>query len=82
MKRVVKRFAADRDGAVTADFIVPPPPPPPPPLAGAVVALGLVTANAIRSGTFEAITDVVEQMEQSGCVTTDNSGFTDLSLCN
>jgi len=70
----MRRLAADDTGAVTVDYVV---------LAGAVVALGVVTAGAIQSGAFAAITDAMKLVsEEQGCVQTGEEGTTDLTNCN
>jgi len=45
MSLKLAKFKADETGAITADYVV---------LAGAIIALGLSAANAIRLGTFES----------------------------
>ena len=68
-----RRFSADKSGAVTVDYIV---------LGAALVGLIVTTMSAIRSGTFEAIADVVEEMDADSCVKTEGGAMTtDLSRC-
>lgn len=68
-----RRFSADRSGVVTVDYIV---------LAAALVGLVATTMSAIRSGTFEAIADVMEEMDVDSCVKTEGGSMTtDLSRC-
>ena len=67
------RFAADESGAITADYVV---------LAGAIIALGLSAINAIRLGTFDGGNDISDAVRSTGCVTTGDSGTTDLTNCN
>lgn len=72
MRKFAKAFRADRSGAITVDYIV---------LAAAVVGLGLTTASAVGSGAFDGIANMMEDVNQSGCVVT-GAGTTDLSACN
>ena len=74
MGRLLKAFASDRRGAITADYVV---------LAVAFLALAIAVFGAVRSGTFEAIANVINEVETSGgCVTRASTGTTDLSNCN
>lgn len=70
MKHKAHNFVTDDTGAVSTDFVV---------LAGALLALGLATANAVRLGTFDGGDDINNHLK--GCVTT-GGGTTDLSRCN
>ncbi len=73
MSGKIRRFKGDESGAITADYVV---------LAGAIIALGLSAINAIRMGTFEGSRSINDAVKNTGCVTTGESGTTDLSNCN
>lgn len=73
VKKKMRQFRGDESGAITADYVV---------LAGAIVALGLAAANAVRLGTFSGADDVSDAVKTSGCVVTGESGTTDLTNCN
>ena len=72
MRMTSRKFRTDTSGAITVDYIV---------LAGAVIGLALTTINAVSQGTFDGITDIMEEVKPDGCVTT-GGGTTDLSNCN
>ncbi len=73
MREGMRRFRCDESGAITADYLV---------LAGAIIALGLAAANAVRMGTFSSSDKISETVKSSGCVVTGDSGTTDLTNCN
>ena len=73
MSLKLAKFKADETGAITADYVV---------LAGAIIALGLSAANAIRLGTFETSKGISDILQSQGCVTTGQAGTTDLTNCN
>lgn len=73
MRGYCTRFKRDESGAVTTDFIV---------LVGAVVMLGLATANAVRLGAFSGGADIKNGIDGAGCVTMGAGGTTDLTRCN
>lgn len=72
MKQRIKRFCADRVAAVTSDYLV---------LLAFLLVTGLAVGGAVRVGTFEAIAEVLTDVDGSGCVQTSASGTTDLSAC-
>jgi Flp pilus assembly pilin Flp len=49
MFKIVKKFNADEEGAVTVDWVV---------LTAAVVGLGAAALTMVRNGTKEAATDI------------------------
>lgn len=69
----MRRFKGDESGAITADYVV---------LAGAIIALGLSAANAIRLGAFDGGNNISDAVRSTGCVTTSDNGSTDLTNCN
>ncbi|WP_439154724.1 Flp family type IVb pilin [Yoonia sp.] len=54
MLNFIKNFRNDEDGAVTVDFVV---------LTAAIVLLGLLVGNTLRTGATELATDITTDLQ-------------------